>query len=133
MIIVVYVLVVLKQDESCRESEYRGCWLARNNRILDWLLFERSSIICLQVCIFCLFYDGGSEFDPCVDFYVYDVWKLLVFVVMKSVNDVLELCRNFGLEMKNLLICMRRDLVMLVMFILSSEGLTTAVMVCFLA
>ncbi|XP_058747836.1 uncharacterized calcium-binding protein At1g02270-like [Vicia villosa] len=36
------------EDESCRESEYRGCWLARNNRILDWLLFERSSIICLQ-------------------------------------------------------------------------------------
>ncbi|KAI5435331.1 hypothetical protein KIW84_021945 [Lathyrus oleraceus] len=36
------------EDESCRESEYRGCWLARNNRILDWLLFEKSSIICLQ-------------------------------------------------------------------------------------
>ncbi|XP_058762295.1 uncharacterized calcium-binding protein At1g02270-like [Vicia villosa] len=36
------------EDESCRESEYRECWLARNNRILDWLMFERSSIICLQ-------------------------------------------------------------------------------------
>lgn len=46
------VLVGLKQDESCRESEYRACWLARNQRILDWLLYERSSIICLQVSMF---------------------------------------------------------------------------------
>ncbi|KAK2430179.1 hypothetical protein P8452_43625 [Trifolium repens] len=37
-----------QEDQSCRESEYRGCWLARNQKILDWLLFERSSIICLQ-------------------------------------------------------------------------------------
>ncbi|KAK0592777.1 hypothetical protein LWI29_025188 [Acer saccharum] len=36
------------QDQSCRESDCRANWLARNNRILDWLLYERSSIICLQ-------------------------------------------------------------------------------------
>lgn len=37
-----------EQDQSCRESDYRAYWLARNQRILDWLLYERSSIICLQ-------------------------------------------------------------------------------------
>ncbi|CAJ1970589.1 unnamed protein product [Sphenostylis stenocarpa] len=36
------------EDQSCRESDYKACWLARNQRILDWLLYERSSIICLQ-------------------------------------------------------------------------------------
>ncbi|XP_031253552.1 uncharacterized calcium-binding protein At1g02270 isoform X1 [Pistacia vera] len=36
------------EDQSCRESDYRDYWLARNQRILDWLLCERSSIICLQ-------------------------------------------------------------------------------------
>ncbi|XP_019454878.1 PREDICTED: uncharacterized calcium-binding protein At1g02270-like isoform X2 [Lupinus angustifolius] len=34
--------------ESSRESDFRANWLARNHRILDWLLYERSSIICLQ-------------------------------------------------------------------------------------
>ncbi|RHN44180.1 hypothetical protein MtrunA17_Chr7g0216591 [Medicago truncatula] len=38
---------------------------------------------------------------------------------------------SFGLEMKNLLIFMRRDLVMLVIFILCLEGLRTVVMVCY--
>lgn len=37
-----------EKDQSCRESNYRSNWLARNQRILDWLLCERSSIICLQ-------------------------------------------------------------------------------------
>ncbi|KAK7275935.1 hypothetical protein RIF29_17062 [Crotalaria pallida] len=36
------------EDQSCLESDYRAYWLARNHRILDWLLYERSSIICLQ-------------------------------------------------------------------------------------
>ncbi|XP_014504866.1 uncharacterized calcium-binding protein At1g02270 isoform X2 [Vigna radiata var. radiata] len=36
------------QDQNCRESDFKACWLARNQRILDWLLYERSSIICLQ-------------------------------------------------------------------------------------
>ncbi|CAK9187897.1 unnamed protein product [Ilex paraguariensis] len=36
------------KDQSCRESDYRVYWLNRNQRILDWLLNERSSIICLQ-------------------------------------------------------------------------------------
>ncbi|KEH21608.1 transmembrane protein, putative [Medicago truncatula] len=38
------------------------------------------------------------------------------------------LLKSFGLEMKNLLIFMRRDLVMLVIFILCLEGLRTVVM-----
>ncbi|KMT16455.1 hypothetical protein BVRB_3g050770 isoform B [Beta vulgaris subsp. vulgaris] len=37
-----------KQNEAGRESDYRAYWLARNQRILDWLLRERSTIICLQ-------------------------------------------------------------------------------------
>ncbi|XP_020205495.1 uncharacterized calcium-binding protein At1g02270 isoform X2 [Cajanus cajan] len=37
-----------QEDQSCRESDYKACWLARNQRILNWLLYERSSIICLQ-------------------------------------------------------------------------------------
>ncbi|GFY84001.1 calcium-binding endonuclease/exonuclease/phosphatase family [Actinidia rufa] len=44
----VFVLLWREQDQSCRESDIRANWLNRNNRILDWLLYERSSIICLQ-------------------------------------------------------------------------------------
>ncbi|KAJ6765149.1 CARBON CATABOLITE REPRESSOR PROTEIN 4 [Salix koriyanagi] len=36
------------QDQNSRESDYRAYWLVRNQRILDSLLRERSSIICLQ-------------------------------------------------------------------------------------
>ncbi|XP_019195115.1 PREDICTED: uncharacterized calcium-binding protein At1g02270 [Ipomoea nil] len=36
------------EDPSVRESHFRGFWLDRNERILEWLLYERSSIICLQ-------------------------------------------------------------------------------------
>ncbi|XP_027109932.1 uncharacterized calcium-binding protein At1g02270 [Coffea eugenioides] len=36
------------EDQSIRESEKKAYWLNRNHRILDWLLYERSSIICLQ-------------------------------------------------------------------------------------
>ncbi|KAG9155760.1 hypothetical protein Leryth_004030 [Lithospermum erythrorhizon] len=36
------------EDQSRRESDKREYWLSRNNRILDWLICERSSIICLQ-------------------------------------------------------------------------------------
>ncbi|XP_051138256.1 uncharacterized calcium-binding protein At1g02270-like [Andrographis paniculata] len=36
------------EDPSFRESDVKDCWLDRNERILDWLLCERSSIICLQ-------------------------------------------------------------------------------------
>ncbi|EPS67210.1 hypothetical protein M569_07556, partial [Genlisea aurea] len=35
-------------DPNCRESDVRRYWLDRNQKILDWLLCERSSIICLQ-------------------------------------------------------------------------------------
>ncbi|KAL0913156.1 hypothetical protein M5K25_016594 [Dendrobium thyrsiflorum] len=37
-----------KEDQSCRESQYRAYWLNRNQSIIDRLLEERSSIICLQ-------------------------------------------------------------------------------------
>ncbi|KZV43486.1 hypothetical protein F511_09929 [Dorcoceras hygrometricum] len=36
------------EDPCCRESDFKDYWLNRNQRILDWLLYERSSIICLQ-------------------------------------------------------------------------------------
>ncbi|KAL2226868.1 UNVERIFIED_CONTAM: putative calcium-binding protein [Sesamum indicum] len=36
------------EDPSYRESDVKDYWLDRNKRILDWLLCERSSIICLQ-------------------------------------------------------------------------------------
>ncbi|XP_031498680.1 uncharacterized calcium-binding protein At1g02270 [Nymphaea colorata] len=35
-------------SETCRESEFRDYWFTRNQSILDRLIFERSSIICLQ-------------------------------------------------------------------------------------
>uniref|UniRef100_A0A6V7QUC8 Endonuclease/exonuclease/phosphatase domain-containing protein n=1 Tax=Ananas comosus var. bracteatus TaxID=296719 RepID=A0A6V7QUC8_ANACO len=35
-------------DENCRESQFKACWLSRNQRIIDRLLTDRSSIICLQ-------------------------------------------------------------------------------------
>ncbi|KAK8499617.1 hypothetical protein V6N13_131972 [Hibiscus sabdariffa] len=37
-----------QKNQSVRESEFRAFWLARNKKILNWLLYERSSIICLQ-------------------------------------------------------------------------------------
>lgn len=37
-----------KENQSCRESEYKAYWLSRNQSILDRLLYDRSSIICLQ-------------------------------------------------------------------------------------
>ncbi|KAK4480544.1 hypothetical protein RD792_013622 [Penstemon davidsonii] len=36
------------EDPSYRESDVKDYWLNRNQRILDWLLCERSTIICLQ-------------------------------------------------------------------------------------
>lgn len=36
------------QNQNIRESDSKVFWFTRNQRILDWLLFERSSIICLQ-------------------------------------------------------------------------------------
>ncbi|PKA46572.1 putative calcium-binding protein [Apostasia shenzhenica] len=37
-----------EEDQSRRESQHRGYWLNRNQGIIDRLLVERSSIICLQ-------------------------------------------------------------------------------------
>ncbi|KAI3508073.1 hypothetical protein L1887_23073 [Cichorium endivia] len=39
---------LIHEDRTCRESEFRPYWLDRNERILDMLLREQSSIICLQ-------------------------------------------------------------------------------------
>ncbi|XP_044491366.1 uncharacterized calcium-binding protein At1g02270-like isoform X2 [Mangifera indica] len=36
------------QNQSLRESDFKESWFNRNQTILDWLLYERSSIICLQ-------------------------------------------------------------------------------------
>jgi mRNA deadenylase 3'-5' endonuclease subunit Ccr4 len=36
------------QNQGVRESDCRSFWLARNQRILDSLLSESSSIMCLQ-------------------------------------------------------------------------------------
>ncbi|KAH6770996.1 Calcium-binding endonuclease/exonuclease/phosphatase family [Perilla frutescens var. hirtella] len=36
------------EDPNYRESDVKQVWLKRNKMILDWLLCERSSIICLQ-------------------------------------------------------------------------------------
>ncbi|KAF3439769.1 hypothetical protein FNV43_RR18047 [Rhamnella rubrinervis] len=46
-----------QQNQSLRESDFRAFWLARNQRILEWLLREASSIICLQE-----FWIGNEEF-----------------------------------------------------------------------
>ncbi|KAL4187090.1 hypothetical protein AMTRI_Chr09g37410 [Amborella trichopoda] len=43
-------------NQSCRESEFREYWLSRNQSILDRLLVEKSSIICLQE-----FWVGNAE------------------------------------------------------------------------
>ncbi|XP_072958107.1 uncharacterized calcium-binding protein At1g02270-like isoform X3 [Typha angustifolia] len=37
-----------KEDQSRRESQYRAYWLSRNQSIIDRLLADLSSIICLQ-------------------------------------------------------------------------------------
>ncbi|GLT79855.1 hypothetical protein SLA2020_513270 [Shorea laevis] len=37
-----------KENQSIRESDFRAFWQSRNQKILDWLLYKRSSIICLQ-------------------------------------------------------------------------------------
>ncbi|XP_044501311.1 uncharacterized calcium-binding protein At1g02270-like isoform X2 [Mangifera indica] len=37
-----------QQNDSLRESDIKEFWFNRNQTILDWLLYERSSIICLQ-------------------------------------------------------------------------------------
>ncbi|XP_051153003.1 uncharacterized calcium-binding protein At1g02270-like isoform X2 [Andrographis paniculata] len=37
-----------QQDPQHRESDIKEVWMKRNKRILDWLLSERSAIICLQ-------------------------------------------------------------------------------------
>ncbi|XP_065861479.1 uncharacterized calcium-binding protein At1g02270 isoform X1 [Euphorbia lathyris] len=44
----IYKRLNLNNNQNSRESDYRVYWFTRNQRILDSLLRERSSIICLQ-------------------------------------------------------------------------------------
>ncbi|WOL00157.1 hypothetical protein Cni_G08870 [Canna indica] len=37
-----------EEDQSCRESQHKAYWLSRNERIINRLLDDRSSVICLQ-------------------------------------------------------------------------------------
>lgn len=37
-----------KEDQTCRESQHRVDWLSRNQSIIDRLLEDQSSIVCLQ-------------------------------------------------------------------------------------
>ncbi|KAF2560541.1 hypothetical protein F2Q70_00015030 [Brassica cretica] len=63
-------------DQSIRESDNRAYWMGRNHRILDWLLYERSSIICLQE-----FWVGNEE---------------LVRLYEKRLGDAGYLCYKLG-------------------------------------
>ncbi|CAN0884991.1 Uncharacterized calcium-binding protein At1g02270 [Linum grandiflorum] len=45
-----------QQNQSLRESDFKSYWLSRNQMILEWLLMERTSIICLQE-----FWTGNEE------------------------------------------------------------------------
>ncbi|XP_021897214.1 uncharacterized calcium-binding protein At1g02270-like [Carica papaya] len=44
----IYKRLDQQKNQNTRESDFRAFWFSRNQRILDWLLYERSSIICLQ-------------------------------------------------------------------------------------
>ncbi|KAL0750113.1 hypothetical protein Bca101_032116 [Brassica carinata] len=64
------------KDQSIRESDNRAYWMGRNHRIIDWLLYERSSIICLQE-----FWVGNEE---------------LVSLYEKRLGDAGYLCYKLG-------------------------------------
>lgn len=68
------------KDQNSRESDYRAYWLVRNQRILDSLLRERSSIICLQVLLSLSLPPSLSlslyGFGDCLDLFV-DCFKLV--------------------------------------------------------
>ncbi|KAM5555840.1 putative calcium-binding protein [Rosa sericea] len=46
-----------QQNQGLRESQFSSFWVTRNQKILDWLLYESSAIICLQE-----FWVGNEEF-----------------------------------------------------------------------
>ncbi|XP_050385291.1 uncharacterized calcium-binding protein At1g02270-like [Argentina anserina] len=46
-----------QQNQGLRESQFSSFWMTRNQKILDWLLYESSAIICLQE-----FWVGNEEF-----------------------------------------------------------------------
>ncbi|MBA0826564.1 hypothetical protein Goarm_011395 [Gossypium armourianum] len=64
-----------QQNQSVRESDFRAFWLARNKKIVNWLLYERSSIICLQE-----FWVGNEElvhmYEESLGAAGYDTFKL---------------------------------------------------------
>ncbi|KAL0358824.1 UNVERIFIED_CONTAM: putative calcium-binding protein [Sesamum angustifolium] len=63
-----------QEDPSYRESDVKGFWLNRNKRILDWLLCERASIICLQE-----FWVGNEELHPLCSSY-----KVKSFLILQG-------------------------------------------------
>lgn len=86
------------KDQNSRESDYRAYWLVRNQRILDSLLRERSSIICLQVLL-------SLSLCLCLCLCLFMV-LVIVWICLLIVSNW---CRNFGWEMKSWSTCMRRD------------------------
>lgn len=119
----------VEQNQGLRESQFSSFWVTRNQKILDWLLYESSSMICLQVIFmypFALFFWWISEFLSKLN-----KVNLLVSVQLYVLNS--PLCckiRSSGLEMKNLWICTWRGLVMLAIVPSSLPELTTVEMVC---
>lgn len=100
-----------KQDPNCRESDYRAYWLTRNQSILSWLLYERSSIICLQVLccslsfLSCLWWVSIDSNENTFEI----LWRADTNMVYISPLWYFVLHRSSGLEMKSLSIYMRRD------------------------
>ena len=82
-----------KQDPSCRESDYRTYWLARNQRILDWLLYEKSSIICLQVSfsfLFLFFFSQIPLFSFLPKFLLRGRWRQEFWVGNQELVNIYE-------------------------------------------
>lgn len=127
-----YFACGVEQNQGLRESQFSSFWETRNQKILDWLLYESSTIICLQVIFVYLFFSFLLNF--CLD------WTKWTFEVSKCILELFLLTGSFlfkirssGLEMKNLWICIWRDLVMLAIVPSSLPELTTVEMVyCYL-
>lgn len=77
------------EDQNCRESDCRAYWFGRNQRILDWLLYERSSIICLQVFVLTLL---SLKFTLILNFYA-----IYLLINLKYISNG----RSFGLVTKS--------------------------------
>lgn len=81
--VICYVLI---QNPSIRESDFRQLWFPRNQRILDCLLHQRSSVICLQVI-------------------AKHLWIFWTFVCELKKLTIVTVHRKFGLGMRNWWTC----------------------------